>query len=421
VCSPNRLGLYLLATLAHRCYPSPRAFAPAQVCGCQDKERVRPSASPTRRCAVKITRIELHLIRVPFDMGAAPTAFAGMSWTSVDSLFVRVCTDAGLDGWGEGWGHPACPTTCTALTTLVGPALIGRNATERAALMSELFHRFHIHGRSGAVVHALSAIDIALWDLAGKIASAPICTLLGGQPRELTAYASLLRYAEPALVAAAAERALSKGFLHLKLHEVRMDTVRAARTACGPDVWLALDTNCPWTVSESIARARELEPLRLAWLEEPVWPPEDHGGLARVRASTCMPIAAGENVASIHDLHAMLQAGAIDICQPSVIKFGGISAVVEAATLAKAHSVDYVPHCFYFGPGYVASLHLAAALAPTTAFELFFGDLEASPYHDAVRAKQGKITVPNGPGLGLEPDMDVVNRYRLGAPVVICG
>jgi D-galactarolactone cycloisomerase len=305
------------------------------------------------------------------------------------------------------------------LATLVGPALIGRDPTDRTALMSELSHRFHIHGRTGAVVHALSAIDIALWDLAGKLASAPICTLLGGQPRELTAYASLLRYAEPALVTAAVDRALAQGFRHLKLHEVRMDTIRAAREACGEDVWLALDTNCPWTVSESVARARELAPLRLAWLEEPVWPPEDYAGLARVRASTSVPIAAGENVGSIHELQAVLEARALDICQPSVIKFGGISAVAQAVTLTRAHGVDYVPHCFYFGPGYLASLHLAAAFAPGVAFELFFGDLEASPYHDAVRAKDGKLAVPAGPGLGLEPDMGVVDRYRWGEPVVI--
>lgn len=368
---------------------------------------------------MKIDRIELHLIRVPFDMGAAPKAFAGMNWTSVDSLFVRVCTDAGLEGWGEGWGHVACPTTATALTTLVGPAFIGRDVSDRAALMAEMQHRFHIHGRTGPVMYALSALEIALWDLAGKRAAQPIAALLGGAPRELTAYASLLRYAEPPLVAAAVERALAQGFRHLKLHEVRLDTVRAARAACGDAVWLALDTNCPWSVAQSIEQARLLEASRLAWLEEPVWPPEDHAGLARVRAATTLPIAAGENATGVQDLAAMLRAGAVDICQPSVIKFGGIDAVVQAATLARAHGVDYVPHCFYFGPGYLASLHLAAALAPDVAFELFFGDLEASPYHDAVRARQGRLAVPAGPGLGLDPDLAILDRYRLGPPVVI--
>lgn len=368
---------------------------------------------------MKIERIEIHLIRVPFDMGAAPTAFAGMNWTSVDSLFVRVRTDAGVDGWGEGWGHVACPITSAALAGLVGPAFIGRDLTDRSALMAEMAHRFHIHGRSGPVVYALSAIEIALWDIAGKLASQPIATLLGGAPRELDAYASLLRYAEPALLAQAVERAVGQGFRHIKLHEVRLDTVRAARAACGDAVWLALDTNCPWSVSQSIEQARALESVRLAWLEEPVWPPEDFAGLARVRASAAMPIAAGENVAGIHEFGAMLRAGAVDICQPSVIKFGGIEAVAQAVTLAQAHGVDYVPHCFYFGPGYLASLHLAAAFAPGVAFELFFGELEASPYHEAVRAREGRVAVPAGPGLGVEPDMAVIERYRVGAPVVI--
>jgi L-alanine-DL-glutamate epimerase-like enolase superfamily enzyme len=368
---------------------------------------------------MKITRIELHLIRVPFDMGTAPTAFAGMNLTSVDSLFVRVCTDADVDGWGEGWGHVACPTTSAALTTLVGPAFIGRDVSDRSRLMTEMSHRFHIHGRMGPVVYALSAIEIALWDIAGKLASLPIASLLGGAPRELTAYASLLRYAEPELVASAVERALSQGFRHIKLHEVRLDTVAAARAACGESVWLALDTNCPWTVSQSIEHAHALEASRLAWLEEPVWPPEDHAGLARVRAATRLPIAAGENAAGVHDLAAMLRAGSIDICQPSVIKIGGIEAVAQAAILARMNGVDYVPHCFYFGPGFLASLHLAAAFAPEGAFELFFGDLQASPYHDAVRARQGRLSVPPGPGLGLDPDMEVLNRYRLGPPVVI--
>ena len=368
---------------------------------------------------MKITGIEVHLIRVPFDMGAAPRSFAGMNWTSVDSLFVRVMTDQGIDGWGEGWGHVACPTTSTALSTLVGPAFVGRDASDRAGLMLEMQHRFHIHGRTGPVAYALSAIEIALWDIAGKMANLPVATLLGGAPRELDAYASLLRYSEPALVAAAVERALEQGFRHIKLHEERDDAVVSARHAAGEATWLALDTNCPWSVSEAIAHAHALEPLRLAWLEEPVWPPEDRHGLARVRAATATPIAAGENVMSVHDLQGLLEAGALDICQPSVIKFGGIAAVAQAVALAKAHSVDYVPHCFYFGPGYLASLHLAAAFAPTKPFELFFGDLEASPYHDAVRARRGRLAVPTGPGLGIEPDMHVIERYRLGDVVVV--
>ncbi|HSV81035.1 MAG TPA: mandelate racemase/muconate lactonizing enzyme family protein, partial [Ramlibacter sp.] len=219
---------------------------------------------------MKISRIEVHLIRVPFDMGAAPTAFGGMQWKSVDSLFVRVRTDDGVDGWGEGWGHAACPVTVAALQHLVGPALIGRDISNRNALMDDLFHRLHLHGRTGAAVHALSAVEIALWDIAGKVAGLPIVQLLGGQPRELRAYASLLRYSAPKLVGAAVERALAEGFRHLKLHEVDLAAVQAACHAAGAGPWIALDTNCPWSVSEAITRAHQLEPLNLAWLEEPV-------------------------------------------------------------------------------------------------------------------------------------------------------
>ena len=142
---------------------------------------------------MKIERIEAHLIRVPFDMGAKPLAFAGMSWTSVDSLFVRVTTDDGVHGWGEGWGHVACPTTIAALTSLVGPAFIGQDVRDRAGLMRRMQHRFHIHGRTGPVNYALSALEIALWDIAGKVAGQPIASLLGGVPCTLDAYASLLR------------------------------------------------------------------------------------------------------------------------------------------------------------------------------------------------------------------------------------
>ena len=295
-------------------------------------------------------------------------------------------------------GHVACQTTSAALTTLVGPAFIGRDVSDRSRLMTEMFHRFHIHGGTGPVVYALSAIEIALWDIAGKLASLPIASLLGGAPRELTAYASLLRYAEPELVASAVERALSQGFRHIKLHEVRLDTVAAARAACGESVWLALDTNCPWSVSQSIEHARALEASRLAWLEEPVWPPEDHAGLARVRAATTLPIAAGENAAGVHELAAMLRAGCDRHLSAQRHQVRGHRGGRTGGGLARAHGVEYVPHCFYFGPGFLASLHLAAAFAPEVAFELFFGDLQASPYHDAVRARQGRLSVPPGRG-----------------------
>jgi D-galactarolactone cycloisomerase len=177
-----------------------------------------------------------------------------------------------------------------------------------------------------------------------------------------------------------------------------------------------VDVNCPWTVWQALDMTRELEDLDLTWLEEPVWPPGDHEGLSRVRAEGGIPIAAGENAAGLHDFKAAFEAGAQDIAQPSVIKIGGPSAMVEIAALAKAHAVRLVPHNAYFGAGYLASLHLNAALAPDSPFERLFIDLEASPYHDMVEAKNGRVKVPTGPGLGRDPDMAVLQRYQVRDP-----
>jgi D-galactarolactone cycloisomerase len=115
----------------------------------------------------------------------------------------------------------------------------------------------------------------------------------------------------------------------------------------------------------------------------------------------------------------MFEAGAVDIVQPSVAKVGGISEVMEIATLAKAFSVRLIPHCGYFGPGYLASLHLTAALAPDAPFERVFVDLQANPYHDMVLAKDGRVRVPDGPGLGRDPDAEILSRYQLGDAVVL--
>ena len=162
--------------------------------------------------------------------------------------------------------------------------------------------------------------------------------------------------------------------------------------------------------------ARALGPCDLTWLEEPVWPPEDYAGLARVREAGGVPIAAGENAAGLLDFRAAFAAGALDIAQPSVIKIGGPSALLEIAALARAAGVRLVPHNAYFGAGYLASLHLNATVAPDAPFERLFIDLEANPYHELVTATDGHVTVPDGPGLGRDPDPAVLARYRVDEP-----
>ena len=205
---------------------------------------------------------------------------------------------------------------------------------------------------------------------------------------------------------------MATGYRAVKLHEITLEAVAAARQAAGPDILLMNDTNCPWSPSQARAMARAMRPLDLHWLEEPVWPPEDFAGLAAVRAEG-VPIAAGENMASpLEFLHA-LQAGALDVAQPSVTKIGGVTEARRVMALAETHGVRVVPHCAYFGPGFLASLHLAAAVPDRPPLERLFLDLEANLFGTHTDAIDGQVRVPQGPGLGCDPDPAVIARYEV--------
>jgi len=369
---------------------------------------------------MKITGVETYWTQTPFDMGGKPAVMAGLNWQTMNTVWLRIITDDGIDGWGEAFGHGASAAALTVLDTQLAPAVLGQDARDISGLRERFARAFHLYGRNGPHVFALSALDIALWDIAGKAAGQPLWRLLGGTPTDsLTCYASLLRYGEADAVAAACERAAARCYRDVKLHEITVPEIAAARTALGDDARLMVDVNCPWTVWQALEMACQLEDLDLTWLEEPVWPPGDHEGLSRVRLEGSIPIAAGENAAGLHDFRAAFEADAQDIAQPSVTKIGGPSAMVEIAALARVFGVRLVPHNAYFGAGYLASLHVNAALAPEAPFERLFVDLEASPYGDLVESRQGRVTVPNGPGLGRDPDMDVLRKYLVRAPTML--
>lgn len=367
---------------------------------------------------MKIVAVETWHTRTPFDMGARPVSFIGTHWDALNTLWLRIVTDQGLEGWGEGFGHACVPATRAVIDTQLAPALLGQDARDIAGLRARFSRVFHLYGRNGPHVYALSALDIALWDIAGKAANLPLCRVFGAVPRTLRAYASLLRYADPGLVAASCERAIARGYTDIKLHEIEAPMIAAARQAIGPETRLMVDTNCPWTRAQADEMAARLREYNLTWLEEPIWPPEDDKGLASLRQRHSIPIAAGENAGGIQDFRRKFQLGAVDVAQPSVIKIGGPSAMLEIAALAQTFGVRLVPHNAYFGPGYLASLHVNAAVAPDSPFERIFIDLEASPLHDAVIAQSGTFAVPDGPGLGVDPDMSLLRRYAVGEPTV---
>jgi D-galactarolactone cycloisomerase len=366
----------------------------------------------------KIVAVETWVTRTPFDMGAKPVSFGGIGWQAMTTLWLRIATEDGMEGWGEGFGHACVPATRAVIDTQMAAAVLGQDARDIGGLRRRISQSFHLFGGNGPHVYAQSALDIALWDLAGKAADLPLWRLWGGAPAEtLRSYASLLRYGAPDLVAAACERAMARGHRDIKLHEIELPQIRAARQAIGAETRLMVDTNCPWSIAEARQMARALRELDLTWLEEPVSPPEDYAGLAQVRAEG-VPIAAGENAAGLFAFRALFEAGALDVAQPSVTKIGGPSAMLEIAALARAFGVRLVPHNAYFGPGYLASLHVNATVAPHAPFEHIFIDLEDSPLGEWVRPVNGQVRIPQGPGLGRDPDLAVLRRYALGEPTL---
>ncbi len=363
-----------------------------------------------------ISRIETWRVSIPFETGGPKIGMRpsldARPWTAMESLIVRVETDDGLVGWGEGFGHLVNPGTQAILDALVGPWFVGRDPAPIAATMEEAQRAFHGFGRTGPVMYALSAMDIALWDLAAKRAGVPLFRMLGGEARPLPLYASLMRYGgDGDAIARNVRRAQDAGYTWIKLHENTVPAFRAARRAVEPATRIMLDVNCLWAVDEARAIAREIGDDDFHWLEEPVWPPEDFAGLADVRLEG-VAIAAGENVCTLHDFRQLFEADAVDFVQPSVIKVGGISAMRRIITLAEAYSVRVVPHCFYWGPGYLASAHVIAAMTRPAPLETAFITLDAQP-HPLWSPEQASLTLPDTPGLGFEPDMQVIERYRI--------
>src|SRR3954466_16092959 len=171
--------------------------------------------------AMKITGVETTVVRMPMRIEGVGPQMGGNARTFMDILLVRVDTDEGVTGWGEAFGHRAIPTTRTAIDVLIAPLCIGRDPAAITELSLDIQHALHGGGRNGPVIYGLSGIDIALWDIAGKVAGQPLYQLLGGGERlGVPAYASLLRYGEPGAVTHYTEQAMERGYRHVKVHEI---------------------------------------------------------------------------------------------------------------------------------------------------------------------------------------------------------
>jgi L-alanine-DL-glutamate epimerase-like enolase superfamily enzyme len=200
---------------------------------------------------VIITSVETVPLRIPFKPGtnAAASAWGPKGLQVVDSLLVKVTTDEGLEGWGESFGFTGVPITQRAIDAVIAPLCVGRDPRRIAALMLEIQQKLGVFGRGGPVTHAISAVDIALWDIAGKAAGTPLHQLLGGGRADLPCYASMNAYSNPELVRAAVREALDAGFGALKLHEKEIPVIRAAREEAGTGTAMMVDVNTAWTVN----------------------------------------------------------------------------------------------------------------------------------------------------------------------------
>jgi L-alanine-DL-glutamate epimerase-like enolase superfamily enzyme len=365
-----------------------------------------------------ITNVRAHHIRVPYDAGVASFKQGASAITALDIVIVEVSTDAGLTGWGDAFSYVCPRSTATAIDEMIAPQARGLEVPDAAdipAFMDRIQRNLHLFGRYGITMFAISGLDIALWDLAARAKGVPLHRLIGTSKRaRIPAYASLLRIGAPELVAGECETALRRGYAAIKLHETTTPPVFAARQAIGLNIPLMVDMNCPLDGAEATAFAQACRPAALKFLEEPVWPPEDFAALAQVRKKGGLDIAAGENACTVHQFRQMMSADAVSFAQPSVTKVGGITEYLKVAALADEMDIKLAPHSPYFGPGFLATLHLMSLRDDRTFVEVFYMKRSACLWRGRIDVDaNGTVAVPDGPGLGYEPDKEIMERYRV--------
>lgn len=369
---------------------------------------------------MKIVAVESFVLRAPLD------AHFGSSQRWVESrsaMLVRIVAESGEVGWGEAYGPRVAETTSVAVQTALRPLLIGEDPRRIAFLQQRLYSAVRDSGQKGAMVAAISAVDVALWDLLGHVLGQPVYQLLGGAVRtSFPAYATGLYYPREgdAVDAAVAEasRYAEDGFRVIKLKggldiDLDLARLRAVRRAVGDDVGLAFDVNHALDVSTAIHYGRALEQEGALWFEEPVQP-EDYAGYARVRAALGIAIAGGEAEYACFGFRELISRGCVDIAQPDVCSAGGLTEAQRIGALAHAWGIRCVPHVWGSVVALAAAAHFIAALPdpvaslapPSPLLEL---DRSPSPLRDGLAPlpfdlHDGTLTLRGEPGLGVELD-----------------
>ena len=365
---------------------------------------------------MKITGLEVYELQIPFSRGVeqkAPSSF--LKADALDFCLVKIETDVGIVGWGDAFAFHCRRSVAEAINHMIKPYLIGKNPMDVQQINFELQKTLHLFGRYGITMFAISAVDIALWDIVSKFSKVPLHNILGSSGnKKMPAYASLWRYEDADCVQDRCKHAISLGYKYIKLHEVFTSEVKAAREIVGDEIPIMVDTNCPWTKDQAKQMLNEWEEYNLYWVEEPINPPEDFDSLSNLRTEVFFFFSAGENACTSFEFKKMFEADAVDYAQPSVTKVGGITEFKKVVSLAETYGVQVMPHSPYFGPGFLATLHLAQSMPNPGLLERFFLDFEAYLYPEEIfNPQDGFFKVPNGIGLGFDPDKNVLKDYLI--------
>ncbi len=336
------------------------------------------------------------------------------------STIVRVTTDTGLHGYGEAFGIPSPSVSASAVESVVGPLVVGQTLTDPATIFDEIERYFVNLGHSrGPLMEGLSALDMALWDIAGKAVGKPVAELLGSNVGSIRTYSSPVAFSDdPAEAARSARDYVNQGFRAIKAKvgdnlQRDLDNLEAVRAEVGSDIRILIDANGGFDVQGAIAFAREISHLDIGWFEEPV-PANDIEGLRAVRAAVSMPVAWGENEFTVAGVRNAVLRDAIDIVQPNVTRAGGITGGKRIADFAAEHGVAFAPHGVGTGIGITAMLHVCRA---ASTFDVYEANRLLNPLRDEhVRARaqiqDGSYSLEQLPGLGIDVPWDaLVQRF----------
>ena len=387
---------------------------------------------------MKITAIISHVLAydLPETLG-----YSQQYYTKRTAHLVEVQTDEGITGWGECFGPGNIAAANKAVVEgVIQPMILGDNPMNRDAIWHKVYNLTRDHGQKGMPLQALSGVDIALWDIAGKVANLPLHQMIGGAHRESLpcyGYGMMLR-PEPVEDLASrftdeAAQIKDAGFSATKMkvglgprNDIRL--AEAVRKGVGDDYPFMVDANHAYTTSDAFHVGRALDELEAYWFEEPI-APEDHAGYRELRAGLKTNIAGGEAEFTRWGWRALLESRGLDIAQPEVCALGGVSEYLRVLALAHAHHTPVVNHVWGSAIAVATNLHLLAAMPPLpgglhpwepmlefdTTDNKFRDKLLKEPLNIQTQVKQnaGRVAIPTGPGLGVQPDPDFIAAYKI--------